>query len=106
MIEERRALLESLGGLPETTVRNQEWLDMLEEDTRQSLAIEGHFATSSKRYLAAGSCTAMRAWPCRSRDADGQRQAAQVMVGLMKWIVEAFERVGYDGRGTVLGAFG
>jgi Fic family protein len=48
MIEERRALLESLGGLPETTVRNQEWLYMLEEDTRQSLAIEGHFATEEE----------------------------------------------------------
>jgi Fic family protein len=44
-IDKRRALLESLGGLPETTVRNTEWLYMLEEDTRQSLAIEGHFAS-------------------------------------------------------------
>ena len=45
MIEERTALLESLGGLPKTTISNSEWRYMLEEDTRQSLAIEGHFAT-------------------------------------------------------------
>ena len=44
-LDEREALLRSLGGLPETTVQNAEWLYMLEEDTRQSLAIEGHFAT-------------------------------------------------------------
>lgn len=44
-IEQHAALLERLGGLPETTVQNQEWLYMLAEDTRQSLAIEGFFAT-------------------------------------------------------------
>lgn len=47
-IDERRALFESLGGLPETTVQNTEWLYMLREDTRQSLAIEGHFATEEQ----------------------------------------------------------
>jgi Fic family protein len=48
MMEERRALLESLGGLPETTVQNTEWLYMLREDTRQSLAIEGYFASEEQ----------------------------------------------------------
>jgi Fic family protein len=47
-LAERKALLERLGGLPETTVQNMEWLYMLEEDTRQSLAIEGHFATEEE----------------------------------------------------------
>ena len=44
-IEARQALFERLGGLPEAIVSNQEWLYMLQEDTRQSLAIEGHFAS-------------------------------------------------------------
>ena len=44
-VDEHRALFESLGGLPETTVQNTEWLYMLEEDTRHSLAIEGYFAS-------------------------------------------------------------
>ena len=44
-IEERQALFERLGGLPEAIVSNSEWLYMLQEDTRQSLAIEGHFAS-------------------------------------------------------------
>jgi fido (protein-threonine AMPylation protein) len=47
-LSELKALFESLGGLPETTVQNTEWLYMLEEDTRQSLAIEGHFATEEE----------------------------------------------------------
>jgi Fic family protein len=44
-IEERQALFERLGGLPEAIVSNSEWLYMLQEDTRQSLAIEGQFAS-------------------------------------------------------------
>jgi len=47
-IPERKALLDDLGGLPETTVQNTEWLYMLEEDTRQSLSIEGYFATDQE----------------------------------------------------------
>src|SRR5579884_1073141 len=47
-IPERVALFERLGGLPETTVSNTEWLYMLQEDTRQSLAIEGYFATEEQ----------------------------------------------------------
>lgn len=56
-IEDRRLLLESLGGLPETAVLNTKWLYMLQEDTRQSLAIEGHFATEEE-------LTAIHALPC------------------------------------------
>ncbi|MGH2487477.1 MAG: Fic family protein [Ktedonobacterales bacterium] len=48
MIDERKALFESLGGLPETTVTNSEWLYMLHEDTRQSLAIEGYVRTEEQ----------------------------------------------------------
>lgn len=44
----RHALFERFGGLPETTVLNTEWLYMLEQDTRHSLAIEGHFATEEE----------------------------------------------------------
>lgn len=47
-LDERKALLQSLGGLPETTVHNTEWLYMLKEDTRQSLAIEGYFASEEE----------------------------------------------------------
>src|SRR5215469_16459542 len=47
-IQGRQALFERLGGLPETTVENTEWLYMLQEDTRQSLAIEGHFASQEE----------------------------------------------------------
>jgi hypothetical protein len=38
-IRQRKALLDELGGLPETIVENQEWLYMLEEETRHSLSI-------------------------------------------------------------------
>ena len=48
MIAARGALFETLGGLPETTVNNSEWLYMLQEDTRQSLAIEGYFRTEEE----------------------------------------------------------
>lgn len=41
----RKALFDQFGGLPETTVQNTEWLYMLEQDTRHSLAIEGYFAS-------------------------------------------------------------
>ena len=45
---ERKALLERFGGLPETTVQNTEWLYILEQDTRHSLAIEGYFASEEE----------------------------------------------------------
>lgn len=47
-IRQRKALLDQLGGLPETIVENQEWLYMLEEETRHSLSIEGYFATEQE----------------------------------------------------------
>ena len=40
--------LTELGGLPLVGVRNDEWLYMLHEETRQSLSIEGYFATDSQ----------------------------------------------------------
>ncbi|GGM99236.1 hypothetical protein GCM10007092_11380 [Thermus composti] len=45
-LEERRVLLDRFGGmkLDLIQVANGEWLYMLQEDTRHSLAIEGHFA--------------------------------------------------------------
>ena len=49
-LEERRALLEAFGGidLDLIQVANEEWLYMLQEDTRHSLAIEGHFASEQE----------------------------------------------------------
>lgn len=47
-IDERQVLFERLGEVPETTVENTEWLYMLQEDTRQSLAIEGHCASEEE----------------------------------------------------------
>ena len=37
-----------MGGLPPVGVRNDEWLYMLQEETRQSLSIEGYFATDAQ----------------------------------------------------------
>lgn len=54
-LEGRRRLLRDLGGLPETGVQNREWLYMLQEETRQSLSIEGYFATEQElRAVLAG----------------------------------------------------
>lgn len=47
-ITQRKTLLDQLGGLPETIVENQEWLYMLEEETRHSLSIEGYFTTEQE----------------------------------------------------------
>lgn len=47
-IQKRKNLLDELGKLPEAIVENQEWLYMLEEDTRHSLSIEGYFATEEE----------------------------------------------------------
>lgn len=47
-VADRKALLECFGGLPDTSVLNTEWLYMLEQDTRHSLAIEGYFATEEQ----------------------------------------------------------
>ena len=49
-MQKRKKLLDSLGGLPEGAVgvKNSEWLYMLEEETRHSLAIEGYFASEKE----------------------------------------------------------
>lgn len=44
----RLALFRAFGGLERTGVRNDEWLYMLQEETRQSLSIEGYFATDTE----------------------------------------------------------
>ena len=41
LFEKRRDILDSLGGLPETEVINEEWLYILKEETRNSILIEG-----------------------------------------------------------------
>lgn len=45
----RMAWLNHLGGLPRPTVKNSEWLSLLEDESRNSLMIEGYFVT--KREL-------------------------------------------------------
>ena len=40
--------LAELGGLPPVGVRNDEWLYMLQQETRHSLSIEGYFATDAE----------------------------------------------------------
>ena len=49
-VKKRKDLLDKLGGLPDAAaiVRNNEWLYMLELDTRHSLAIEGYFASEKE----------------------------------------------------------
>lgn len=49
-LDRRKALLDGFGGLSgaATRVRNSEWAYMLEEETRQSLAIEGYFSTEEE----------------------------------------------------------
>ena len=46
----RKKIMDELGGIPEvaTVAKNDEWLYMLEEDTRHSVAIEGFFATEKE----------------------------------------------------------
>ncbi len=49
-LEERLGLLRRLGGMDLRLIQvaNEEWLYMLQEDTRHSLAIEGYFATEQQ----------------------------------------------------------
>lgn len=47
-LSERKAIFDLFGGMPEVTVQNTEWLYMLEQDTRHSLAIEGYFASDDE----------------------------------------------------------
>lgn len=44
----RRLWLKKLGGIESVSVRNKEWLALLEEDTRNSLMIEGYFVSRSE----------------------------------------------------------
>lgn len=61
LLDRRMERLKELGGLPSgvIAVRNDEWLYMLEEETRHSLAIEGYFATEKelKTIIAGGQHT-------------------------------------------------
>lgn len=43
LITERKKLLDKLGGLPEPVIENKEWFYLLEEETRNSIIIEGYF---------------------------------------------------------------
>ncbi|RKY93549.1 MAG: Fic family protein, partial [Candidatus Hydrothermota bacterium] len=43
LLEKRKHILESLGGLPGVDVKNREWLYILGEETRYSIMIEGTF---------------------------------------------------------------
>ncbi|WP_081825233.1 Fic family protein [Persephonella sp. IF05-L8] len=43
LILERKKLLDKLGGIPEPVIENKEWLYLLEEETRNSILIEGYF---------------------------------------------------------------
>ncbi|BBB31926.1 conserved hypothetical protein [Thermotomaculum hydrothermale] len=48
MIFERKKLLEDLGGIEEPVVKNKEWLYLLEEETRNSIMIEGFFVDNKE----------------------------------------------------------
>lgn len=48
IVRQKKFQLDALGGLPDAVVHNTEWLYMLEEDTRNSLSIEGYFATEEE----------------------------------------------------------
>jgi Fic family protein len=68
-LEERRALLEAFGGmdLDLIQVANEEWLYMLQEDTRHSLAIEGYFTDERElRQVLSGQKRRLRRWSTTS----------------------------------------
>lgn len=46
--EIRRVWLQKLGGLESVSVKNKEWISLLEEDTRNSLMIEGYIVTKAE----------------------------------------------------------
>jgi Fic family protein len=48
LIKKRKEVLESLGGLPEPKVINKEWLYLLEEETRNSILVEGYFISEKE----------------------------------------------------------
>ena len=43
LIIQRKNLLDELGGIPQPVIENKEWLYLLEEETRNSILIEGYF---------------------------------------------------------------
>ena len=43
LIVERKKILDKLGGIPEPVIENKEWLYLLEEETRNSILIEGYY---------------------------------------------------------------
>lgn len=48
LIKERKIILEELGGLPPPVIKNKEWLYILEEETRNSILIEGFFLSEKE----------------------------------------------------------
>ncbi len=48
LIIERKKLLDKLGGIPEPVIENKEWLYLLEEETRNSILIEGYFVNEEE----------------------------------------------------------
>lgn len=48
LIAERKKLLDKLGGIPEPVIENKEWLYLLEEETRNSILIEGYFVNEEE----------------------------------------------------------
>jgi len=54
LLEKRKHILESLGGLPGVDVKNREWLYILGEETRYSIMIEGTFVSEEELEKALG----------------------------------------------------
>ncbi|WP_187646897.1 Fic family protein [Nitrosophilus labii] len=48
LIIKRKEILHNLGGLEEPKVENREWLYLLEEETRNSILVEGYFVSSKE----------------------------------------------------------
>jgi hypothetical protein len=47
-VQKRKDIVEKIGGLPEPQVKNKEWLYLLEEETRNSIMIEGFFVSEKE----------------------------------------------------------
>ncbi len=59
LIIERKKILDTLGGLPEPVIENKEWLYLLEEETRNSILIEGYFLDEEELEKALSGNTAV-----------------------------------------------
>ncbi|WP_457638621.1 Fic family protein [Persephonella sp.] len=59
LIAERKKILDTLGGLPEPVIENKEWLYLLEEETRNSILIEGYFLDEEELEKALSGNTAV-----------------------------------------------